>query len=185
MPEGDSCVCYGDITDGVCTPCASGLYFTGLECLDCSLATPHCLTCNNETGKCDTCSAPYLLSSDFTCECPTGQTDTGSSCVSLSSCPAGQYRNIDGNCYNCGTGCSSCDALTGNCNQCSSGKVLDLSNISNCYTTSAYTPIGPIASPSAVVSSPYSTGVRLVPPFDSSVREIDWRDWYIVNPIQD
>lgn len=115
-PLGDQCICYGNVTAGVCTPCASGLYFNGLSCVDCAIATPHCLTCNKETGKCDSCSSPYELSADFTCECPSGQTDTGSSCVALALCSTGQYRNIDGNCYNCGTGCSSCDALTANCN---------------------------------------------------------------------
>ena len=45
-PQNDECVCFGSEALGVCTPCSSGTYFSGLACVSCSDATPNCSTCD-------------------------------------------------------------------------------------------------------------------------------------------
>ena len=39
-------------------------------------------------------------------------------------------------------------------------------------------------SPTVCISAPYSAD-RVVPPYDSSATEVDWREWGIIRPIQD
>lgn len=107
--KGGSCSCGTSINrGGKCVACASGQYWTGTSCASCSSVTSNCSSCMNTSGKCKTCASPFVLSPTFTCDCPTGQFFDGSTCATIVTCPAGQYRTAQNTCQNCGSDCSTC-----------------------------------------------------------------------------
>lgn len=79
-------------------------------------------------------------------------------------------------CVNCETGCAECDNFSGACTQCEDGLNVEY-NGKSCSSCSYA--VGPVGDPFTCVSSPYSD-TRLLPPYDASEKEIDWREWGIV-----
>lgn len=160
------------------TSCASGQYWTGTQCAACSA---NCTSCAALTGACSTCASPFVLSAGK-CVCPSGKIFDGTTRVDLNICVAGKYNDGANNCLDCGSNCVSCENVTGKCLTCADTFKIDQSNPKNC--TNCVYPIGPVDAPVSCVGTAFSA-TRVIPPYQTTATEVDWRKWGIVNPIQD
>ena len=171
-----------------CGPCPAGNYKTNAGvCASCSDTTPRCSECNNFTPKCTACTAPFVLGPQRECICPVGKFDTGTTCLSPNtSCKSNEYTDNNNTCQPCGDNCDACEDSTGICKTCAATFHVDFGNKKNCITCTV--PIGLIedlpSKPAACLSKKFSA-TRTIPPFPAGLRELDWRDWGVIRPIDD
>jgi hypothetical protein len=100
-------------------------------------------------------------------------------------CDTGFYNDGNNVCVACGTGCESCEAITGNCLSCMYYFLQNPTDpqICDAQTKCPY-PVGPVeAAPAKCFDTAYSS-TRVVPPFVSIKTDIDWRTQGVVRSIQ-
>lgn len=180
----DSGVCFCDgytDGDGNCVVCSnSNEFFNGTECETCG---SYCDTCSTPSGDCTACQSNFSII-DGKCACPLGWYDQNSAgtCVEATVvCSTGYYNDGQDNCVQCGTECAECEDFTAECTVCNGD--LDVNPFDSTECGDCFYSVGPVDAPTGCIKTPYSD-TRVIEPYPAGTTTLDWRDWDVVNGME-
>lgn len=170
--------------EDVMPPCPAGQFRDWDK--SCSNCARNCDACEDNFGTCITCSHSSYIIHDQDCECPEGWFDNGSSCSKeIGTCEAGFFLiTSDNMCAPCVDNCVTCTDETGVCESCAEGFILHAGACIKSEGDECVLKYGPPDAPVGCRDTAYSTE-RLLPPYDDDAVSVDWREWGVVNPIDD